>query len=74
MLEFIAGLATGTSIIYALSGRRDRLERERLQRLATLKRAEHDVQDAVAMGLSADTCNSLRSVRDRAAAAYFAAP
>jgi hypothetical protein len=32
-----------------------------------------DVQDAVAMGLSADSCNSLRSIRDTAARSYFAA-
>lgn len=50
MLEFIAGLGAGTiafaALSFALASRKDRKAREQMQRLAALKQAEYDVQDA----------------------------
>ena len=80
MLELLCYLAgIGTGILLALwTGHlaRKRVSREQ-RRLAVLGEDLADavfcVDDAVAMGLSTDTCAALRTDRDRAAAAYYAA-
>lgn len=78
MLEFTIGIFIGIAATFAtafLWGRTERaaLLRSRNRRYADFQRAVLDVQDAVAMGLSADTCAQLRAARDQALSAYLAA-
>lgn len=77
MLEFFAGFALGFATLYAAEvwrGRRiSTRQRRQMARFADFQRSAFDVQDAVAMGLSDDTCNQLRIERDQAISAYLAA-
>lgn len=89
MLEFIAGLATGTvafaAISFALASRKDRRAREQMRRFAEMQTAIFDVQDQVSFcalnragsesveNRRLDSWRIKVAARDRAASAYFAA-
>jgi hypothetical protein len=77
MLTFLTGLATGLILAVAvgawMGSRVSKRQRRITAAVAAFQQSVFDVQDAVAMGLSADTCNNLRTIRDQALTAYLAA-
>lgn len=77
MFGFLEGCVTGVLAVLALGGRimprSSKRKRKQRRAFAAMQTATFAVEDAVAMGLSDETCNSLRAARDRAAAAYFLA-
>jgi len=70
---FLAGALTGLILAVAIGYWLGRRKRSHVRLFAAFQLAVFDVQDAVAMGLSDDTCNNLRTIRDQALAAYLAA-
>ena len=79
------GIVAFTALSFALASRKDRKAREQMQRLAALKQAEYDVQDAAVLLVmdpptgpvtrreAADDWQANRRHRNDMCAAYFAA-